>query len=180
MSARSIFFFAIALSSASPALAQSSDPCAAFPWRLDKEKILLSQAAGTTVYAGSYLYRDPPVGFRMQLRPATDVAFVQPPSGPVSPSGFGGVLKLGAPTTHGDYLVTLSDLAAVDVLQGQGARPLVDGAVEKKCPDVRESVKFRVDSGQPLTLQISGAKTNSIGVAITPAWYFNARPPGVP
>jgi hypothetical protein len=179
MPARSIFLFTIVLASTSPALAQNSDPCAAFPWRLDKEKILLSEAAGTTVYAGSYLDRDPPVGFRMQLRPITDVAYAQPPSGPVSSGGFGGVLKLGAPTTHGDYLVTLTDLAAVDVLQGQGVRPLVDAAVEKKCPDVRESVKFSVDSGEPLTLQISGAKASSIGIAITPAWYFNSRPPGV-
>jgi hypothetical protein len=170
----------LALTAASPALAQSApDPCASFPWRLDKEKILLSEAAGTTVFAGSYLDRDPPVGFRMMLRPVSGVAFVRTPEGSVASSGYGGVLKIGAPTTHGEYLVTLSNLAAVDVIQGSGALPLADYAVAKKCPEVRESLKFVVNSGRPLTLQISGAEQNSIDVAITPAWYFNARPPGV-
>ena len=171
----------LALMIMSPALAQSApDPCETYPWRLDKEKILLSEAAGTTVYAGSYLDRDPPVGFRMKLRPVSGVAFVQTPEGSVSSSGYAGVLKLGSPTTHGTYLVTLSNLAAVDVIQGRGAVPLVDYAVARKCPEVRESLKFVVNSGSPLTLQISGASENSIDVAITPAWYFNARPPGVP
>jgi hypothetical protein len=174
-------FAILAVTIASPAFAQSApDPCAAFPWRLDKEKILLSEAAGTTVYAGSYLDRDPPIGFRMMLRPVSSVAFVQSPEGRVASQGYGGVLKLGSPTTHGEFLVTLSNTAAVDVIQGSGALPLADYAVARKCPEVRESLKFVVNSGRPLTLQISGAAENSIDVAITPAWYFNARPPGVP
>ncbi len=169
----------LGLFTATPVVAaETPDPCSAFPWRLDKEKVLLAESAGTTVYAGSYLDRDPPVGFRMMLQPMSGVAFVQAPTGPAK--GYGGVLKLGSPTTHGEYLVSLSNTAAVDIIQGSGALPLHDYAVAKKCPEVRESLKFVVDSGKPLTLQISGAAENSIAVAITPAWYFNARPPGVP
>ena len=176
---RFVLFAVLGLVTASPAFgAGTSDPCAAFPWRLDKEKILLSQAAGTTAYAGSYLDRDPPVGFRLLLTPNGDVAYAHPLEGAGGAKGFGGVLKLGTPPAAGDYLITMSGDGAVNVIQGRGAAPLVDEAVVKDCPSIHQSVKFLLNMHDPLTLQISGSSKNSVNVAVTPAEYFDSRPPG--
>lgn len=176
---RFALFALLGLVTASPALgAGPADPCAAFPWRLDKEKILLAQAAGTTVYAGSYLNQDPPVGFRFLLTPNGDVAYAHPLEGSGGAKGFGGVLKLGTPPAAGDYLVTMSGDGAVNVIQGSGAAPLVDEAVVKDCPSIHQSVKFHLNMHDPLTLQISGSSKNVTNVAVTPAEFFNARPPG--
>ncbi len=167
------------LAASSPAFAQSAgDPCAAFAWPMTKEKIILSRAPRATVSAGSAIDHGPPTGFRMMLMPAANVAFVLAP-GKASPSGaYAGTLHLGEPPADGDYLVTLSGDAWIDVIQGHNAVPSIAVSRAKDCPGMQLSVKFHLKAYVPLVLQISAAHEPQINVAITPAEYFDARPPG--
>lgn len=68
----------------------------------------------------------------------------------------------------GLYTISLSAGAWVDVVQdGHFLKPVAfSGATD--CDGIRKTMKYEL-SGQPLVVQISGAKDNSLSIAILPA-----------
>ncbi len=68
----------------------------------------------------------------------------------------------------GLYTVSLSSGAWVDVIQdGHALKPVAfSGATD--CDGIRKTMKYQL-SAQPFVLQISGARDNSLSIAILPA-----------
>ena len=68
----------------------------------------------------------------------------------------------------GLYTVSLSGGAWVDVVQdGHALKPVAfSGATD--CDGIRKTMKYQL-SAQPFVLQVSGAKDNSVSIAILPA-----------
>ena len=162
-------FLVLAFSlAAAPALA---DPvCTKFNWLVDRELALLraprpDTASGTVISSGL------PLAVTLKLVPGAKLP--SPSEKTTDPTKFAGFVTLGAPKA-GDYLVSLSGEAWIDVIQdGKPSRRPCIG--DPNCPDLRKSVRFTL-SDKPVTLQISNAPSDHILIAVTP-WFWGATPP---
>ncbi len=81
---------------------------------------------------------------------------------------YAGYLRIDGVPEARAYLVTLSAEAWIDVIQGgRYLKPAAfTGALD--CQGIRKSVRFDL-AAEPFVVQLSGATSNSIVVAITPA-----------
>ncbi|MEJ1967948.1 MAG: hypothetical protein WDN03_04800 [Rhizomicrobium sp.] len=124
----------------------------------------LSPASGTT------LPGTPPLAVALTL--GTGGTLPVPPEKPADPAKFAGFVRFGAPAA-GDYLVSLSGEAWVDVIQdGVPVRSTMHSG-DPNCPGLRKSVRFTLDTS-PATLQISDGPEDHIGIAVTP-WFWGAK-----
>jgi len=96
-----------------------------------------------------------------------DAKLPTPPERAPKDGTFAGFTGIKAPKA-GLYTVSLSSSAWVDVVQdGHLLKPVAfSGATD--CDGIRKTMKYEL-SGQPLVVQISGAKDNSLSIAILPA-----------
>ena len=106
----------------------------------------------------------------LTLKPAADVAFpVKPTRTPKAEDvkTFGGFVNIEtAEAAH--VQVTLSAHAWIDVAQNGKTLEATGHTGSHDCAAIRKSVRFETGSG-PLSLQISGAKKETIRIAIRPA-----------
>ncbi|HEY4985530.1 MAG TPA: hypothetical protein VII39_02825 [Bradyrhizobium sp.] len=159
---------AVGLLAASPALA---DPvCTKLAWPVDHELALMSAANADTA-SGTTIAGAPPLGLSLKL--ATGVALPAASLKSVDPAKFAGFVTLSAPAP-GDYLVSLSGEAWVDVIQNGHSIVATDHSGDPNCPGLRKSVRFTL-MGAPVTLEISNAPEDHIRIAVTP-WFVGATP----
>ena len=110
--------------------------------------------------------------FSLELRPADEVIyFVAPDRG--QDSGYGGLVTIEY-LPAGRYQIALSQEAWVDAVQENARLPILAMDRSSHCPGVRQSVEVTVQ-GQPLTLQIGGAKVQRLSVAVVRVWPFDWR-----
>ncbi|MGU3540717.1 hypothetical protein [Methylobacterium sp. A54F] len=162
----------LGLAGAGPAAAEEPAPvpaaCSRFDWLLVREEAWFSAPGLARVASGEQVAREMP-GAVLALKPTAEVAFPVPPSREPGPGTFGGVLRFPAPIAPGLYQVTLSDDAWIDVSQdGATTRPPVAHTMQRDCPTVRKSLRYQFGTN-PVTIEISGAKAESIKIAIAPA-----------
>ena len=86
---------------------------------------------------------------------------------PKSDDTFGGLLFVKNVPEAGAYQVTLSDDAWIDLIQDGKAQVLSAETINPDCSDARKSMRFRLEKG-PLTVQVSGASSHLIKIAILP------------
>lgn len=143
-------------------------PCERFAWSVERERAMFSGSELPKVQSGGAL----PTGTQaalIQLRPAGEVDFAIAVEKALKPGTFGAVVKIEAPVRPGVYQVTLSEEAWVDVSQ-DGAHPLsaLGHTGRRSCPGLRKSVRFDL-KGEPALVQITGAETDTLKLAISPA-----------
>ncbi len=158
-------FFALFLSGV--ALADEGQGCGGFAWGLDKERQLLAKP--DEYKAGSILDRAMPSAVNLKLSPLAEAKLPKPPErAPKDPSSFAGIISFGPAPVGGNYQITLSEAAWIDVIQGDSyLKPLAfTGA--KGCPGMRKSVRFALGAA-PFIVQLSGVAANEIAIIITPA-----------
>jgi hypothetical protein len=147
------------------AQAQEKDACDHFKWSVARERDWFSgevkpAAAGATIAVGQ--------AYAVALEPTDSVAFRLPPERPPKADGFGATIDVANIDAPGLYQITLSDEAWIDVVQGGATAKSVGFTGQKDCPGLRKSVRFNLAAG-PLTVQISDATRDAIGLAIAPA-----------
>ncbi len=140
--------------------------CDKFAWPLARERTLFAAPEKLVTKAGESLSAIPTGAFTLHLQTGADAAFAMPPERkPKAEHWFGGMVRLPAPDRPGIYQVTLSEEAWIDVAQNGRYTRSVGSSGRSDCPGLRKSVRFQLDAA-PIVLQISGAASDSVVVAI--------------
>ncbi len=151
----------------SPAVAEDAPACAEFAWPLTRERSLFAAPDLPSIVSGAHVAATG--GFAVKLRPRAEVTFALPPErAPKTPGPFAAAVEVAAPARAGVYQVTLSDEAWIDVVQAGARVKSARFTGKRDCPGLRKSVRFELVPA-PFTLQISGAQSDVIDVAIEPA-----------
>jgi len=149
--------------------AAAEDGCDKFAWPLAREQALLAAADKPSVKAGETLGAIPKGAFIMNLQPNTDVTLatyaLPPERKPKAEHWFGGAVRLTAVEKPGIYQVTLSEEAWMDIVQDGRYAHTVGHTGRGDCPGLRKSVRLELGAA-PFVLQISGAASDTIAVAI--------------
>lgn len=101
--------------------------------------------------------------FAIKLRPAARVIYLYR-SDNDHDSGYGGVVAIES-IPPGRHRIALSIEAQVDAVQSNSLLHLVAVAHDPECPGVHRSVEL-VSEGGPLTIQISGARSTLVTIAV--------------
>lgn len=151
-----------------PLRAASDDACSGFAWPVEREIKLFRDSGIEPVMSGAMLRALPPTGVAIELQPQVTVDYaVEPGREAKSNDSFGGMLTIANVEQAGAYQVTASDEAWIDAIQNGKALPSTAHTGKEGCPDVRKSMRFELDAG-PLTIQVSGAPSIQIKLAILP------------
>lgn len=153
-----------------PALSQEKPACGEFAWPLDRERALFKAATLKTVASGAVL-DSLEQGVALELLPNDSVTFALPPGrAPKMPESYGGVIAIENLPKGGIWQVTVSAEAWIDVIQDGKAAASSAHTGKRDCEDVRKSVRFELQPGRT-TVQISGAATRLIKLAVLPAGH---------
>jgi hypothetical protein len=167
-SATALAIFAIAASvTCRAAEAGDNAACEQFRWPINRELELFRDPYLEMVFSGAALGSVPDKGLVLELQPHVTVDYVLAPGGePKADDSFAGLLLINNVPKAGTYQVTLSQDAWIDLIQDGKALPLSAETIDRNCSDARKSMRFRLESG-PLTVQVSGASSNVIKLAIS-------------
>jgi hypothetical protein len=158
----------IAATIATPCLAQEPVGCDKFKWPLDKERATLTGTDLPKLASGASITWPIPWATLVTLAPLADAKLPTPPKrAPKSPASFAGFVQSAAPAKAGSYKITLSSEGWIDVVQDGHSVKSSAFSGATGCEGVRESVKFDL-AAQPLTIELSGVPSNTIGIAISP------------
>jgi hypothetical protein len=152
-----------------PALAaEEPSGCDKFKWPIDRERAALTAPDRAQLTSGNEFAAMPASGFTLTLVTPADAKLPTPPERAPKEGTFAGFASFKSAPKAGLYTVNLSSGAWLDVVQdGHFLKPKAfSGATD--CDGIRKTVKFEL-SASPFVLQISGAKENSISVAILPS-----------
>jgi hypothetical protein len=166
---RTPFIVALALLFSAPAFAADEPSgCDKFKWPIERERAALTAPDRTNLASGVELPALPGNGVTLALVAPADAKLPTPPERSPKEGTFAGFVKVMTLPNAGPYTISLSSGGWVDVVQnGSFLKPTAhSGATD--CDGIRKTVKFEL-SASPLVVQISGAKENSISIAILPA-----------
>ena len=149
-------------------LKQEPVGCDKFKWPLDKERATLTGTDLPKVASGASVTWPIPWATIVTLAPLADAKLpVAPERAPKSPTSFAGFVQVHAPAKAGTYKITLSSEGWIDVVQDSHAVKSSAFSGATGCEGVRKSVKFEL-AAQPLTIELSGVPSDSIGIAVSP------------
>ncbi|WP_019906504.1 hypothetical protein [Methylobacterium sp. 77] len=149
---------------------EASDPaaCTGFDWPIQREQAWFAAPSLPRLESGATLSAEMP-GAVLALKPIAEADLPFTPSREPKPGTFGGTLRIPPMVTPGLYQVTLSDSAWIDVSQdGETTRKPVASTMRPGCPGVSKSVRFQFGT-TPILVVVSGAKSDSIRIAVSPA-----------
>lgn len=149
---------------------QDADPaaCTTFDWPILREQAWFEAPSLPRLDSGATLSAEMP-GAVLALKPVAGADLPLTPSREPKPGTFGGSLRIPPVVTPGLYQVTLSDNAWIDVSQdGATTRKPVASTMRPGCPGVSKSVRFQFGT-TPILVVVSGAKSDSIKIAVAPA-----------
>jgi len=166
---RAPFLIALLLLGATPVwAAEEPSGCDKFKWNIDHERAMLTAPDRTKLASGAELAALPSTGITLGLRAPADAKLPSPPERAPKEGTFAGFATLKSAPKAGIYTVSLSAGGWVDVVQdGHFIKPKAfSGATD--CDGIRKTMKYEI-SASPLVLQVSGAKEDSISIAILPS-----------
>jgi len=166
---RASLFLALTLFSTAPAFAADEPSgCDKFKWPIDRERAALTAPDRTKLTSGSEQASLPSSGITLTLAAPADVKLPLPPERAPKDGTFAGFASFTSVPKAGLYTISLSAGAWIDVLQGgRFLKPVaISGATD--CDGIRKTMKYEL-SAEPFVLQISGAKDNSVSIAILPS-----------
>lgn len=165
---KSSFLVALLLLGTAPVLvAEEPSGCDKFKWPIERDRTALTAPDRAKFASGSEQAAVPSSAIALGLVPPADAKLPTPPERAPKDGTFAGFTSVKAPKA-GLYSISLSAGAWVDVVQdGHVLKPVAfSGATD--CDGIRKSMKYQL-SAQPFVLQVSGAKDNSVSIAILPA-----------
>jgi hypothetical protein len=166
---RKTIFVALTLFAAAPAIAaEEPSGCDKFKWNIDHARAALTAPDRAKLTSGSELTALPATGVTVALVAPADAKLPMPPERAPKEGTFAGFAKFPAVTKAGSYTLSLSKGAWIDLVQdGHFLKPTAfSGATD--CEGIRKTVKFDL-AAMPFMLQISGARENSLSIAIQPS-----------
>jgi len=149
--------------------AAQGESCRTFSWSIGRSIDLFDEPL-PTVESGQGLPREG--AFAVALKPVADVIYFLPPDRG-SDGGLGGLVTIES-IQAGRYQIALSDDGWVDAIQENKRLPELASSRTRECPGVLHSIEVEVRS-EPLTLQIGGARTRRINIAVVRVWPFEWR-----
>jgi len=148
------------------AIAEERVGCDRFKWPVDKEIAALRARSLDEVKSGAKVSAIPFAG-TVLLVPSDTANLPKLPERSPKNDTFSGYLLI-AGIAPGTYSISLSDAAWVDVVeQDQFLKAKAHSGVQG-CQGIRKVLQFEL-LGNPLLIQISGAPTPRVNVAILPA-----------
>jgi hypothetical protein len=161
------FLAALSLSATSALAAEEPSGCDKFKWPIERERAALTAPDRAKLVSGSEQAALPSSAITLGLVAPADAKLPTSPERAPKDGTFAGFTSIKAPKA-GLYTVSLSSGAWVDVVQdGHFLKPVAfSGATD--CDGIRKTMKYEL-SAQPFVLQVSGAKDNSLSIAILPA-----------
>jgi hypothetical protein len=165
---RVLSLLATLLISATSALAaKEPSGCDKFKWPIERERAALSAPDHAKLATGSEQAALPSSAITLGLVAPADAKLPSPPERAPKDGTFAGFTSIKT-AKAGLYTISLSSGAWVDVVQdGHFLKPVAfSGATD--CDGIRKTMKYEL-SAQPLVLQVSGARDNSLSIAILPA-----------
>jgi hypothetical protein len=159
----------LTLLSAAPACAaEEPSGCDKFKWPINREQAALTAPDRANLASGSDRAALPSSGITLELVVPIDAKLPSPPERAPKDGTFAGFVSFKTAAKAGVYTISLSSGAWVDVVQdGRFLKPAAhSGATD--CEGIRKTMKYEL-SAQPFVVQISGAKDNSVSIAILPA-----------
>ena len=166
---RNSLFVALTLLAAAPALAaEEPSGCDKFKWNIDHARAVLTAPDRARLNSGGELAAVPATAVTLALVAPADAKLPTPPERAPKDGTFAGFAKVASAPKAGSYTISLSSGAWVDVMQdGHFLKPKAfSGATD--CDGIRKTMKYDL-SASPFVLQISGAKENSLSIAIQPS-----------
>jgi hypothetical protein len=157
------------LLAAAPALAaEEPSGCDKFKWNIDRARAALIAPDRARLNSGGELAAVPGTAMTLALVAPADAKLPAPPERAPKDGTFAGFTKVTSGPKAGSYTISLSSGAWVDVVQdGHFLKPKAfSGATD--CDGIRKTMKYDL-SASPFVLQISGAKENSLSIAILPS-----------
>jgi hypothetical protein len=161
-------FVVLALLAAAPAWAEEPSGCDKFKWNIDHARAALTAPDRVKLVSGSELIVLPSTGMTLALTAPGDAKLPTPPERAPKEGTFAGFTKLTSAPKAGIYTVNLSAGAWIDLVQdGHFLKPKAfSGATN--CDGIRKTMKYEI-SASPFVLQVSGARENSLSLAILPS-----------
>lgn len=168
-SAAAVTILVIAGGVASGYAEAKDDPaCEQFDWSIKRELALFANPNLEMVFSGATLNSLPEKGLVIELQPHGTMDYVLAPAHePKSEDTFAGLILVANVPQTGAYQVTLSQDAWIDLIQDGKAQALSAETISTDCGDARKSMRFHLEQGS-LTVQVSGAASNQIRLAIFP------------
>ena len=150
------------------AQAQTADPCSGFDWSIGREQAWFLAPGLPHLASGATLPAEMP-GAILDLSAEAQAGLPIPPSREPAPDTRGGMLRIPAPVMPGLYQITLSVSAWIDVSQdGATIRAPLATTMRPGCDGVVKSLRFQLGT-QPVLILVSGAKADTIKIAVAPA-----------
>ena len=165
---RKVLLAAVLLLGCAPAIAaEEPSGCDKFKWPIERERAALTAPDRTKLTSGSELAALPPTGVTLALRAPAEAKLPSPPERAPKEGTFAGFASFKNAPKAGLYTISLSSGGWVDVVQnGQFLKPrATSGATD--CDGIRKILKFELSEGS-FVLQVSGAKEDSISIAVLP------------
>ena len=158
---------ALSLGATSALAAEEPSGCDKFKWPIERERAALTAPERAKLASGSEQTALPSSAITLGLVVPGEARLPAPPERAPKDGTFAGFTSIKAPKA-GLYTISLSAGAWVDVVQdGHFLKPVAfSGATD--CEGIRKTMKYEL-SAQPFVLQVSGAKDNSLSIAILPA-----------
>jgi hypothetical protein len=152
-----------------PALAaEEPSGCDKFKWNIEHERAALTAPDRAKLASGTEIAAVPSTGLILALRPPSEAKLPSAPERAPKEGTFAGFTSFKTAPKAGIYTISLSAGAWIDVVQdGHPLKPKgFSGATD--CEGIRKTMKYELGTA-PFVLQISGAKEDSISVAILPS-----------
>ena len=148
--------------------AEEPSGCDKFKWPVDHERAVLTAPDRVTLMSGGELAAMPSTGVTLSLVSPANAKLPSPPERAPKDGTMAGFASVKGAPKAGIYTISLSAGAWVDVVQdGHFLKPKAfSGATD--CDGIRKTMKYEL-AAQPFVLQVSGAKDDSISIAILPS-----------
>ena len=160
---------ALLLLSAAPVwAAEEPSGCDKFKWPIEHERAALAASDRTRLASGGEVNALPSSGMILSLVTPAAAKLPTPPERAPKHGTFAGFANFKTVPKAGIYTISLSAGAWLDLVQdGHVLKPKgLSGATD--CDGIRKTMKYEL-SASPLVLQVSGAKEDSVSVAILPS-----------
>jgi hypothetical protein len=148
--------------------AEEPSGCDKFKWNIDHARAALTAPDRVKLASGSELAALPSTGMTLALVAPADAKLPTSPERAPKEGTFAGFAKLTSAPKAGSYTISLSAGAWIDLVQdGHFLKPKAfSGATD--CDGIRKTMKYEI-SASPFVLQVSGARENSLSLAILPS-----------
>ncbi|GLR89037.1 hypothetical protein [Bradyrhizobium iriomotense] len=162
------FIAALSLGATSALAAEEPSGCDKFKWPIERERTALTAPDRAKLASGGEQAAFPSSAITLALVAPSEAKLPSPPERVPKDGTFAGFASFKTTPKAGVYTISLSAGAWVDVVQdGHFLKPVAfSGATD--CDGIRKTMKYEL-SAKPFVLQVSGAKDNSVSIAILPA-----------